>query len=45
MQRGSYVTMLDRQLGMATSVASPLSIPWALDRYVPLIAEAVTHLP
>ena len=44
-QRGSYVTMLDRQLGMATSVASPLSIPWALDRYVPLIAEAVTHLP
>lgn len=43
-QRGSYVTMLDRQLGMATSVASPLSIPWALDRYVPLISDAVTHL-
>ncbi|MCC2318784.1 iron-siderophore ABC transporter substrate-binding protein [Cellulomonas chengniuliangii] len=43
-KRGSYVAMLDRQLGMATSVASPLSIPWALDRYVPLISDAVTHL-
>lgn len=43
-QRGSSVTMLDRQLGMATSVATPLSIPWALDRYIPLISDAVTHL-
>jgi len=33
--------MLDRSLGMAVSVASPLSIPWALDRYVPQIAAAV----
>jgi iron complex transport system substrate-binding protein len=38
--RGAYVPMLDRQLGMAVSVATPLSVPWALDAYVPLIAEA-----
>jgi len=38
--RGAYVPMLDRQLGMAVSVATPLSVPWALDAYVPLIAAA-----
>jgi len=38
---GSYLTMIDRQLGMAVSVASPLSIPWALDAYVPQIAAVV----
>jgi len=38
--KGAYVPMLDRQLGMAVSVATPLSVPWALDAYVPLIAEA-----
>lgn len=44
-QRGSYLPMLDPQLGMAVSVASPLSIPWALDAYVPQIAEAVAAVP
>lgn len=44
-QRGSYVPMLDRQLGMAVSVASPLSIPWALDAYVPQIAAAIAKVP
>ena len=34
---GAYVPMLDRPLGMAVSVATPLSVPWALDAYVPLI--------
>lgn len=44
-KRGSYVPMLDRQLGMAVSVASPLSIPWALDTYVPQIAAAIAKVP
>jgi iron complex transport system substrate-binding protein len=42
---GAYVPMLDPKLGMAVSVATPLSVPWAIDEYVPLIvagAENVT---
>ncbi|NUU15690.1 iron-siderophore ABC transporter substrate-binding protein [Cellulomonas humilata] len=34
---GAYVPMIDKQLGMAVSVATPLSVPWALDEYLPLI--------
>lgn len=43
-QRGSYAPMLDRQIGMAVSVATPLSIPWALDKYLPLIVDAVAKV-
>ena len=46
---GAYVPMLDTQLGMAVSVATPLSVPWALDEYLPLItagaAKARPDLP
>lgn len=38
---GNYLPMLDRSLGMAVSVATPLSVPWALDAYVPMIQEAL----
>lgn len=41
---GAYVPMVDRQLGMAVSVSTPLSVPWALDRYVPMISEAVAKV-
>lgn len=41
---GAYLPMIDRQLGMAVSVATPLSIPWALDTYVPQIAEVVAQV-
>lgn len=34
---GAYVPMIDKQLGMAVSVATPLSVPWALDAYLPLV--------
>jgi len=40
-QAGAYAPMLDRALGMAVSVATPLSIPWAIDEYLPIITEAV----
>lgn len=39
-QRGSYVPSVDNQLGMASSMLTPLSVPWALDKYVPMIAQA-----
>lgn len=42
-QSGAYVPMLDRGLGMAVSVATPLSIPWAIDEYLPVITEAVAQ--
>jgi iron complex transport system substrate-binding protein len=39
-QRGSYLPMVDRQLAAATTVVTPLSVPWALEEYVPLVAGA-----
>lgn len=41
---GAYVPMIDAQLGMAVSVATPLSIPWALDAYLPLITDAAAQV-
>ncbi|HEY0215969.1 MAG TPA: iron-siderophore ABC transporter substrate-binding protein [Cellulomonas sp.] len=41
---GAYLPMIDRQLGMAVTVADPLSIPWALDKYVPQIADVVAKV-
>jgi iron complex transport system substrate-binding protein len=43
-QRGSYLPMVDRQLAAATSVVTPLSVPWAIDRYVPLVADAAAKV-
>ena len=42
--KGAYVPMLDRQLGMAVSVATPLSVPWALDAYLPLITAGAANV-
>ncbi|MGW6460935.1 iron-siderophore ABC transporter substrate-binding protein [Streptomyces sp. NPDC055078] len=36
-----YAFVQDAALGMATSGPSVLSIPWALERYVPMLADAV----
>ena len=41
---GAYVPMVDRQLGMAVSISTPLSVPWAIDKYVPMITEAVAKV-
>lgn len=43
-QRGSYVPSVDNQLGMASSMLTPLSVPWALDQYVPMIKDAVAKV-
>ncbi|MFE2759516.1 iron-siderophore ABC transporter substrate-binding protein [Streptomyces halstedii] len=37
----NYAFVQDATLGMATSGPSVLSIPWALERYVPMLADAV----
>lgn len=41
---GAYLPMLDRQLGMAVTVATPLSVPYALDAYVPQIEEVAAKV-
>ncbi|MBO3083269.1 ABC transporter substrate-binding protein [Cellulomonas sp. zg-ZUI188] len=41
---GAYVPMLDPKLGMAVSVATPLSVPWALDEYLPLITAGAQNV-
>jgi iron complex transport system substrate-binding protein len=38
--RGSYVPNADNQLAMASSMVTPLSVPWALSAYVPMITGA-----
>ena len=40
--RGSYVPNADNQLAMASSMVTPLSVPWALKAYVPMISAAAT---
>lgn len=41
-QKGASYAVMDRALGMATGVATPLSVPWAIDAYVPVLQELVT---
>ncbi|MCW4458402.1 iron-siderophore ABC transporter substrate-binding protein [Microbacterium sp. MPKO10] len=44
-QQGAVVEFIsNRELGMATSVLTPLSVPWALNEYLPLISEGVSHV-
>lgn len=43
-ERGSYVPSVDNQLGMASSMITPLSVPWALDKYIPMISDAVAKV-
>lgn len=38
---GGLVASSDKSLSLAISAASPLSVPWALDRFVPEVAAAV----
>lgn len=39
-QRGSYLPNVDNQLAMASGLVTPLTVPWALDKYIPMIKEA-----
>jgi iron complex transport system substrate-binding protein len=39
-ERGSYLPNVDNQLAMASGLVTPLTVPWALDQYIPMIKEA-----
>jgi iron complex transport system substrate-binding protein len=43
-ERGSYVVSYDRQFVTASSLLTPLSVPWAIDRYADEIEDAVNQL-
>ncbi|MDK1326664.1 iron-siderophore ABC transporter substrate-binding protein [Arthrobacter sp. zg-Y1143] len=43
-ERDSVVRNLDRQVGMGSSFLTPLSVPWVLDRFEPMIEEAVAKV-
>lgn len=44
-ERGSDVVTYDKQFVNAASIITPLSVPWVLDEYVDLIADAATRVP
>lgn len=41
---GAVVAPTDQSLVTASSMINPLTVPWTLDRYVPMIDEAVEHV-
>ncbi len=43
-ERGSYVPVVDQKLAMASTVITPLSVPYALERYVALIEKAAAKV-
>lgn len=43
-ERGSVVAPEDQSLVTASSMINPLTVPWVLERYVPMIEEAVAEL-
>ncbi|CAM3455701.1 iron-siderophore ABC transporter substrate-binding protein [Isoptericola cucumis] len=43
-ERGSVVAAEDQSFVTASSMINPLTVPWTLERYVPIIDEAVGHL-
>ncbi|PWD52598.1 iron-siderophore ABC transporter substrate-binding protein [Serinibacter arcticus] len=40
-QNDAVYEVLDRGLGLATTVSTPLSVPWAIEAYVPILNETV----
>ncbi|WP_114454424.1 iron-siderophore ABC transporter substrate-binding protein [Halopolyspora algeriensis] len=40
-ERGSVVAARDHSFVTASSIINPLTVPWAIDRYVPLINKAI----
>ncbi|WP_306369839.1 iron-siderophore ABC transporter substrate-binding protein [Nocardiopsis sp. CC223A] len=43
-ERGSVVAPEDQPFVTASSIINPLTVPWTLERYVPLIEEAAANL-
>lgn len=43
-KRGSVVSSNDNSFVTASSIINPLTVPWVIDRYLPMIDKAVTTL-
>lgn len=43
-ERGAVVTGKNQPFVTASSIINPLTVPWTIDRYVPLIEEAIDQL-
>ncbi|NED96109.1 iron-siderophore ABC transporter substrate-binding protein [Phytoactinopolyspora alkaliphila] len=43
-QRGTYLPVIDRHLAAASSMLTPLTVPWVIDDYVDLLSDAVAGL-
>ena len=41
---GAVVAPTDNSFVTGSSMVNPLTVPWAIDRYVPMIGDAITHL-
>lgn len=44
-ERGSLVAPESQPFVTASSIINPLTVPWVIDRYVPMIDEAIATLP
>ena len=40
-ENGAVYEILDRGLGMATTLSTPLSVPWAIEAYIPILNDTV----
>ncbi|WP_312898707.1 iron-siderophore ABC transporter substrate-binding protein [Corynebacterium variabile] len=43
-RKGAVVAPTENSLVTGSSIVNPLTVPWAIDRYVPMIKDAITHL-
>jgi iron complex transport system substrate-binding protein len=42
---GAVVAPTDQSFVTGSSIINPLTVPWALERYIPMIDEAITKIP
>jgi iron complex transport system substrate-binding protein len=43
-RKGAVVAPTDNSFVTGSSMINPLTVPWSIDRYVPMIKDAITHL-
>ena len=44
-QNGAVVAPTDQSFVTGSSIITPLTVPWALERYIPMIDEAIAQVP
>ncbi|WP_315149691.1 iron-siderophore ABC transporter substrate-binding protein [Corynebacterium variabile] len=43
-RKGAVVAPTENSFVTGSSIVNPLTVPWSIDRYVPMIKDAITHL-